>query len=143
MKKKTTFNRKGLINETANVTALREMRISYYSCLANALRESADDEEIVCLTARACRQAGLPEEPCVLRTIDQDRLALSDDEVRKIFRVAYTDKAVKPRSVLNQKERIARGIADFFSRRYELRYNTVKKIEEWRPRDGVYHESSR
>ena len=140
MKKKTTFNRKGLINETANVTALREMRISYYSCLANALRESADDEEIVRLTARACRQAGLPEEPCVLRTIDQDRLALSDDEVRKIFRVAYTDKAVKPRSVLNQKERIARGIADFFSRRYELRYNTVKKIEEWRPRDGVYHE---
>ena len=45
MKKKTTFNRKGLINETANVTALRKMRISYYTCLANALRESADDEE--------------------------------------------------------------------------------------------------
>ena len=35
MKKKTTFNRKGLINETANVTALRKMRISYYTCLAN------------------------------------------------------------------------------------------------------------
>ena len=31
MKKKTTFNRKGLINETANVTALRKMRISYYT----------------------------------------------------------------------------------------------------------------
>jgi hypothetical protein len=81
MKKKTTFNRKGLINETANVTALREMRISYYSCLANALRESADDEEIVCLTARACRQAGLPEEPCVLRNIDQDRIVLSDGDI--------------------------------------------------------------
>jgi hypothetical protein len=47
MKKKTTFNRKGLINETANVTALRKMRISYYTCLANVLRESADDDEIV------------------------------------------------------------------------------------------------
>ena len=82
--KKTTFNRKGLINETANVKELREMRILYYTCLANALRESADDEEIVRLTAR--------------------------------------------------------GIADFFNRRYELRYNTVKKIEEWRPRDGVYRE---
>ena len=140
MTKKTTFNRKGLINETSRVKELRNLRISYYSCLANALRETADDEQIVCLTARACHQAGLPEEPCVQRTIDQDRLALSADEVRKIFRVAYTDKAVKPRSVLNQKERIARGIADFFSRRYELRYNTVKKIEEWRPRDGVYHE---
>ncbi len=27
--KKTTFNRKGLINETANVKELREMRILY------------------------------------------------------------------------------------------------------------------
>ena len=138
--KKTTFNRKGLINETANVKELREMRILYYTCLANALRESADDEKIVRLTACACHQAGLPEEPCVQRTIDQERLTLSSDEIRKIFRAVYTDKAVKPRSALNQKERIARGIADFFSRRYELRYNTVKKIEEWRPRDGVYRD---
>ena len=138
--KKTIFTRRGLINETPRVKELRNLRISYYSCLANALRETADDEQIVCLTARACRQAQLPEEPCVQRTIDQDRIALSADEVRKIFRAAYTEKGLKPRSVLNQKERIARGIADFFSRRYELRYNTVKKIEEWRPHDGVYHE---
>ena len=138
--KKTIFTRRGLINETPRVKELRNLRISYYSCLANALRETADDEQIVCLTARACRQAQLPEEPCVQRTIDQDRIALSADEVRKIFRAAYTEKGLKPRSVLNQKERIARGIADFFSRRYELRYNTVKKIEEWRPRDGVYRE---
>ena len=140
MTKKTTFNRRGLINEIPRVKELRNLRISYYSCLANALRETADDEQIVCLTARACRQAQLPEEPCVQRTIDQERLTLSADEVRKIFRAAYTDKALKPRSAFNQKERIARGIADFFSRRYELRYNTVKKIEEWRPRDGVYRE---
>jgi hypothetical protein len=39
MMKKTTFNRKGYVNETANVKALREMRILYYSCLANAIRE--------------------------------------------------------------------------------------------------------
>ena len=84
MTKKTTFNRKGLINETSRVKELRNLRISYYSCLANALRETADDEQIVCLTARACHQAGLPEEPCVQRTIDQDRIALSADEVRKI-----------------------------------------------------------
>ena len=140
MTKKTTFNRKGLINETSRVKELRNLRISYYSCLANALRETADDEQIVCLTARACRQAGLPEEPCVQRTIDQDRIALSADEIRKIFRTTYTEKGLKPRSVLNQKERIARGISDFFHRRYELRYNVVKKIEEWRQRDGVYRE---
>ena len=138
--KKTIFNKKGLVNETPHVKELRNLRISYYTCLANALRESADDEQIVCLTARACRQAQLPEEPCIQRTIDQDCIVLSADEIRKIFRVAYTDKGLKPHSVLNHKERIARGIADFFNRRYELRYNTVKKIEEWRPRDGVYRE---
>ena len=106
--KKTTFNRKGLINETANVKELREMRILYYTCLANALRESADDEEIVRLTARACRQSGLPEEPCVMRTIDSERICLDVDSIRKIFRAAYIEKGVKPRSALNQKERIAR-----------------------------------
>ena len=35
--KKTVFNRKGLINETANVTALRKMRISYYTWLDKLL----------------------------------------------------------------------------------------------------------
>jgi hypothetical protein len=96
MMKKTTFNRKGYVNETANVKALREMRILYYSCLANAIREAADDEEIVRLTAQACRQAGLPEEPCVQRTIGQDQLSLSADEVRKIFRAAYAVKGSWP-----------------------------------------------
>ena len=96
MMKKTTFNRKGYVNETASVKALREMRILYYSCLANAIREAADDEEIVRLTAQACRQAGLPEEPCVQRTIGQDQLSLSADEVRKIFRAAYAVKGSWP-----------------------------------------------
>ncbi len=58
--KKTIFTRRGLINETPRVKELRNLRISYYSCLANALRETADDEQIVCLTARACRHAVVP-----------------------------------------------------------------------------------
>ena len=40
--KKTIFTRRGLINETPRVKELRNLRISYYSCLANALRETAD-----------------------------------------------------------------------------------------------------
>ena len=62
------------------------------------------------------------------------------DSIRKIFRTVYLVPTSNPRPAFNQKERIARGIADFFSRRYEVRYNTVKKIEEFRPRDGVYRE---
>ncbi len=136
----TNFDKKGRLNETKEVVALRQQRLDYYNCLAAALREATDDEQIVRLTAENCRRAGLPEEPCVQRTAQQERITLQEDEVRKLFRVVYMKRPLQPRSALNQKERIARGIEDFFGRRYELRYNTVKKIEEWRPRDGVYHE---
>ena len=137
---KTNFDKKGRLNETKEVLSLRQMRLDYYNCLASALREATDDEQIVRLTAENCRRAGLPEEPCVQRTAQQERITLQEDEVRKLFRVVYMKRPLQPRSALNQKERIARGIEDFFDRRYELRYNTVKKIEEWRPRDGTYHE---
>ena len=138
--KKTTFDKKGHLNETSEVLELRKMRLEYYTCLANAIREATDDETLVRLTAEQCRQSGLPEEPCVLRTVSQERIGLEEDEIRKIFRTVYARKPRQPRSSFNQKERIARGIADFFERRYQLRYNTVKKIEEWRPNDGSYHE---
>ena len=116
------------------------MRLEYYNCLALAISEATDDETLVRLTAEKCHQCGLPEEPCVLRTASQERISLDEDEIRKIFRTVYVRKPLQPRSSFNQKERIARGIADFFERRYQLRYNTVKKIEEWRPNDGCYHE---
>ena len=66
--KKTTFDRKGHHNETAEVLELRKMRLEYYNCLALAISEATDDETLVRLTAEKCRQCGLPEEPCVLRT---------------------------------------------------------------------------
>ena len=138
--KKTTFDRKGHLIETAEVLELRKMRLEYYNCLALAISEATDDETLVRLTAEKCRQCGLPEEPCVLRTASQERISLDENEIRKIFRTVYARKPLQPRSSFNQKERIARGIADFFERRYQLRYNTVKKIEEWRPNDGSYHE---
>ena len=137
--KKSYFNKRGELIETNEVSELREMRISYYTCLTRALQTCADDEAVVRLTALECRQAGLPEETCVLRTAAQERLGLSVDEVRKIFRAVYTKDAREIRPAINQKERIARSVSDFFLRRYQVRYNTVKKIEEWRPNDGTWH----
>ena len=138
--KKTKFDKKGHLDESAEVQELRKMRLEYYNCLASAICEAADDETLVRLTAEQCCRSGLPEEPCVLRTAAQERIGLDADEVRRIFRTVYARKPLLPRSSFNQKERIARGVADFFERRYQLRYNTVKKIEEWRPNDGAYHE---
>jgi hypothetical protein len=137
---KTNFDKKGRINESKEVRSLRQMRLDYYACLDNALRETDDDEEIVRLTATYCHRAGLPEEACVQRTARQERIDLDEEEVRSIFHVVYMRKPDKPYSSLNQRQRIARGIEDFFDRRFELRYNTVKRIEEWRPLDGTYRE---
>ena len=135
---KTTFNKKGRENETQEVIELRQLRMSYYTCFVESVREAADDEELVRLVARKCHQAGLPEEPCVQRTLVQPQVELTDDEVRKIFRAVYVEKLQGLHPVYNRKERIARSIEDFIRRRYEVRYNTVKKIDEYRSKSDRY-----
>ena len=45
-------------------------------------------------------------------------------------------KSRKDRLPISEKKRIARGVKDFFDRRYELRYNVMKQTEEFRPRNG-------
>ena len=58
------------------------------------------------------------------------------DLIRKTFRNAYKkEQKGKPASQMNEKERIMRSVEDFLSRRYEMRYNTVKQITEFRPND--------
>ena len=141
MKTKTTnFDKRGHLDETKEVLELRNMRLLYYTCLTAALTEGADEESIVRLTAEKCRKAGLPEEACVLHTIVQERITLDETEVRKIFRAVYQKPRAAQQTPLTRQERIASEIEDFFRRRYELRYNTVKKIEEFRPLDGRYHQ---
>lgn len=39
-------------------------------------------------------------------------------------------------SALSEKMRIARGIHQFFEQHYELRYNVIRQVEEFRPRRG-------
>jgi predicted P-loop ATPase len=61
---------------------------------------------------------------------------LGIDVIRKIFRNAYkTPYDGRPVSQMNEKERIMRSIEDFLSRRYQLRYNVIKQITEFRPND--------
>ena len=61
---------------------------------------------------------------------------LGIDLIRKIFRNSYKkDYKGRRLSQMNEKERIMRSIESFLSRRYELRYNTVKQMTEFRPND--------
>ena len=123
-----------------NMTQVGDYRLEYYSCLTAALKQCPDDEyneeqQLITL-AEYCRKALLEEEACVRHTLWQSRFCESEDLIRKIFRVAYA-KAYngKPISQLNQKERIARSVRDFFQRRYQVRYNEVKQVTEFRPYD--------
>lgn len=50
-----------------------------------------------------------------------------------LFRVYQMGKSATLKSAGSDKKRIAQGVKDFFDRHYELRYNTIKQQEEFRP----------
>ena len=116
-----------------------QQKMEFYACLDKARGEADSAEETVQALAYYCHKAQLPEEMCLHETMLRwVSLPVSDDLKRRIFRSVYLEPFCdgKPVSQMNEKERIARFIKDFFDRRYELRYNEVKRIEEFRPRNG-------
>ncbi len=117
---------------------LKQMQLEFYTCSKKAAQESSDPESRVLALANYCRMAHLPEEFCLHRVLmNWASIPLDDDVKRKIFRAVYQKPYQgKPVSQMNEKERIARFIKDFFERRYEIRYNEVKQVEEFRERDG-------
>ena len=118
-------------------------RIATSARLSKALEEAGDNvEHCVQQLADYCAKAHLGEEDSVERTRWQSRFrTLSEDVIRKIFRNAYRKpQSEKPLSQMNEKERIMRSIVEFFDRRYQLRYNVVKQVTEYRPNDLTYKE---
>lgn len=113
-------------------------RLEFYTCLRKALGDCSNDrEQCLVLLAGYCQKAGLEEEACVARVLWDHRFKpLGDDVVRKIFRATY-EKPYNGRTLsqMNEKERIIRFIENFFRRRYQLRYNVVKQVTEYRPND--------
>ena len=116
----------------------RRIEMEFQTCLSKALDDQPGNME-ACLQALAdyCAKAFLAEEGCVVRADWNARFKpLGADVIRKTFRNAYKKPYNgKPASQMNEKERIMRSIEDFLSRRYELRYNVVKGITEFRPND--------
>ena len=114
------------------------IEMAFQTCLSKALDDCPENME-QCLQTLAdyCAKACLEEEGCVIRASWNARFKpLGMDLIRKIFRNAYKEPYKgKPISQMNEKERIMRSIEDFLSRRYQLRYNVVKQITEFRPND--------
>ena len=114
------------------------IELEFQTCLSKAIDDCPDNPE-ACLMALAdyCHKACLAEEGCVVRAQWTPRFkSLGEDVIRKTFRNTYKKLYNgKPLPQMNEKERIMRSIEDFLSRRYELRYNMVKGITEFRPND--------
>ena len=114
------------------------IEMEFQTCLGKALDDCGDNME-QCLQALAdyCHKASLAEEGCVVRTSWNARFKpLGIDLIRRTFRNTYKKPYNgKPVSQMNEKERIMRSIENFLQRRYQLRYNTVKGITEFRPND--------
>ena len=114
------------------------IEMEFQTCLSKAIDDSPQNME-QCLQTLAdyCAKACLQEEGCVIRASWNARFKpLGMDLIRKTFRNAYKEPYKgKPISQMNEKERIMRSIEDFLSRRYQLRYNVVKCVTEFRPND--------
>ena len=120
-----------------------QIGMAFQTCLSKAIDEAGNSaEECAQLLADYCHKACLPEEACTVRALWSARFKpLGEDLVRKIFRNAYkVPYEGRPVSQMNEKERIMRSIEDFLSRRYELRFNTVKQMTEFRPNDLRFRE---
>ena len=132
----------GDITDSPSAEEREYMKQDYYTCLRKVLEEHPnheDEEEALCTLAGYCRKARLEEEACVRRTLWEWHFHESEETVRKIFRAAYArDYQGKAISQMNHKERIARTIRNFFERRYQLRYNEVKQVVEYRPNDQTF-----
>ena len=116
----------------------QRIELEFQTCFSKALDDcEGRTEKCLQLLADYCAKACLQEEGCVERAAWGLRFkSLGVDVIRKTFRNAYkTPYAGRPLSQMNEKERIMRSIEDFLSRRYQLRYNVVKQVTEFRPND--------
>ena len=144
-------DRNGNFSSDPTAADLENERLNYYACVDRAWQESDTDSDLivsdpiaqerflVCL-ARLCRKSGLQEEASVQRTGNYHHWGISIEMVRKIFRSVY-QKRPEGRlwSQMEEKERIAYKVRDFFNRRYELRFNVMRQVEEFRPKGIDYH----
>lgn len=116
----------------------RRIELEYQTCLSKAIDDCPNNmEECLQTLADYCAKACLQEEGCVERAAWNARFKpFGIDVIRKTFRNAYkTPYEGRPLSQMNEKERIMRSIEDFLSRRYQLRYNVIKQVTEFRPND--------
>ena len=129
----------GHISAQARQRQQQRLQTNFLCCVESARSHmpTSDEMAFVQTLANYCHAARLPEEACVHLTNSLQLVTLDVQAMRKIFRLSYA-KPTHHRTVATTKqEAIARQVGDFVQRRYQLRYNTLKGIEEFLPNDGI------
>ena len=125
---------------------INKERDDFYICHRKAeedyVPESPDkaiqEDGKMTLLAQYCRRSALPEESSAIRAMRYAK-TMGIEQVRRIFRSVYEEQEPgRPASMMSEKERIARKVREFFERRYELRFNEMKQIEEFREKGHDY-----
>lgn len=125
---------------------LDKERADFYTCQRKAREDykpESDDKALqqdgeLTLLAQYCRKSALPMESSVIRAA-RYAYGISIENIRSIFKSVYEKTPEgRPMAMMSEKERIARKVQDFFERRYELRFNEMKRLEEFRPKGHDY-----
>jgi len=97
-------------------------------------KRNSDDLSKVERIAEACLNAGLPEEEVVYRLIN--RFFKEDENViRTAVAAIYAEaKDTILRGVMTKHQIVAYKLREFFERRYDIRFNEVLQMTEYRPR---------
>ena len=121
-------------------------RADFYACRKKAMddyqpesdEKAIQEDGMLTLLAQYCRKSALPEESSVIRSARYFP-DIAIENIRSIFRSVYGKTAKgRPMALMTEKERIARKVQEFFERRYDLRFNELKRIEEFRPKGHDY-----
>lgn len=93
---------------------------------------------MISLVADECVRVGLPEEETVNRLYWTFSRQLNENEVRGIVRNVYSNhEELGHLSVLTKHQRVAYRLREFLNRRYEIRFNEILQMTEFRERKSL------
>ena len=98
----------------------------------------ASDEEFVLVLAEQCQKGGIPEEETFVR-IQRHFHHISETELRGAVQIAYTEAKTKghPSRVMGRRQLVATQLPKFLESRFEIRFNEVMQMTEFRRRRAL------
>lgn len=100
-------------------------------------KDTHPSQPMIVRTAELCHNQGLPEEETVQQTIFHF-YKLPETEIRQLVRSVYEQgETIESNIKMSRRLRVSLELPRFLKRRYEIRYNEVMQMTEFRPRQSI------